>query len=175
MSDSLRPHGIAHQAPLSMGFSRQEYWRRSSSSRGSSQPRDWTHVSCGSWMVGGFFIIEPPEKLQNNTQAFPEPPTVEKHCSRPKLQVRKLHRHKEMRHPVTSSLTFSVDISLWHGVKSGYSSQNVRMMFCSGWLSPVLEQCLAHSKRTISIYSMKEAFFRTIHTLVINSSFNKWA
>jgi len=25
MSDSLRPHG--HQAPLSMGFSRQEYWR----------------------------------------------------------------------------------------------------------------------------------------------------
>ena len=27
MSDSLRPHGpVAHQAPLSMGFSRQEYW-----------------------------------------------------------------------------------------------------------------------------------------------------
>ena len=30
MSDSLRPHGlyIAHQAPLSMDFSRQEYWIR---------------------------------------------------------------------------------------------------------------------------------------------------
>ena len=28
MSNSLRPHGltIAYQAPLSMGFSRQEYW-----------------------------------------------------------------------------------------------------------------------------------------------------
>ena len=28
MSDSLQPHGltIAHQAPPSMGFSRQEYW-----------------------------------------------------------------------------------------------------------------------------------------------------
>ena len=26
MSDSLRPYG--HQAPLSMGFSRQEYWSR---------------------------------------------------------------------------------------------------------------------------------------------------
>ena len=27
MSDSLRPHGLyPHQAPLSMGFSRQEYW-----------------------------------------------------------------------------------------------------------------------------------------------------
>ena len=24
--DSLRPHGLALQAPLSMGFSRQEYW-----------------------------------------------------------------------------------------------------------------------------------------------------
>ena len=28
VSDSLRPHGlyVAHQAPPSMGFSRQEYW-----------------------------------------------------------------------------------------------------------------------------------------------------
>ena len=26
MSDSLPPHTIVHQAPLSMGFSRQEYW-----------------------------------------------------------------------------------------------------------------------------------------------------
>ena len=26
MSDSLRPHGLASQAPLSMGFLRQEYW-----------------------------------------------------------------------------------------------------------------------------------------------------
>ena len=29
MSDSLQPHGtIAHQAPLSMGFFRQEYWNK---------------------------------------------------------------------------------------------------------------------------------------------------
>ena len=26
LSDSLRPHGLACQAPLSMGFSKQEYW-----------------------------------------------------------------------------------------------------------------------------------------------------
>ena len=26
MSDCLRFHGLARQAPLSMGFSRQEYW-----------------------------------------------------------------------------------------------------------------------------------------------------
>ena len=29
MSDSLQPHGfVVHQAPLSMEFSRQEYWNR---------------------------------------------------------------------------------------------------------------------------------------------------
>ena len=28
MSDSLRPHGLARQAPVSMGFSRQGYWHQ---------------------------------------------------------------------------------------------------------------------------------------------------
>ena len=28
VSDSVTPCTVAHQAPLSMGFSRQEYWRR---------------------------------------------------------------------------------------------------------------------------------------------------
>ena len=28
MSHCLQPHGVAHQAPLSMGFPRQEYWSR---------------------------------------------------------------------------------------------------------------------------------------------------
>ena len=39
---------ITWQSPLSMDFSRQGYWSRVavSFSRGSSQPRDWTHVSC---------------------------------------------------------------------------------------------------------------------------------
>ena len=56
------PWTAAHQAPPSMGFSRQEYWSgvllewvAISSSRGSSQPRDWTHiswVSCiGRWIL----------------------------------------------------------------------------------------------------------------------------
>ena len=27
VSDSVTPRAVAHQAPLSMGFSRQEYWR----------------------------------------------------------------------------------------------------------------------------------------------------
>ena len=36
---------VARQAPLSMGFSRQEYWSGLPSSRGFSQPRDRTCVS----------------------------------------------------------------------------------------------------------------------------------
>ena len=60
------PWTIARQAPLAMGFSRQEYWRRSSSSRGSSQPRDWTHISCSSCTVGRFFIVESLGKLYVN-------------------------------------------------------------------------------------------------------------
>ena len=38
-------------------------WVAMLSSRGSSQPRDRTHVSCDSRIAGGFFISEPPEKL----------------------------------------------------------------------------------------------------------------
>ena len=39
---------VAHQAALSMGFFRQ--WVAISSSRGSSRHRDWTCVSCISWI-----------------------------------------------------------------------------------------------------------------------------
>ena len=49
---------VARQAPLSMEFSQQEYrWCDAMpSSRGSSQPRDWT---CVSHSAGGFFTTEP--------------------------------------------------------------------------------------------------------------------
>ena len=61
------PWTVAHQAPLSMRFSRQEYWlllfsrlQLSGSwvaipfSRGSSRSRDWTWVSC---IPGKFFTV----------------------------------------------------------------------------------------------------------------------
>ena len=52
----VTPWTVAHQAPLSMGFSRQEYWNGLSFifSKGSSWPRDWTWVSC---TAGRFFIV----------------------------------------------------------------------------------------------------------------------
>ena len=37
-------------------------WVAVPSSRGSSWPRNWTHVYCGSCIVGGFFTVEPPGK-----------------------------------------------------------------------------------------------------------------
>ena len=47
-SPSSSVGAVIHQAPLSMGFPRQEYWNgfAISFSRGSSPLRDQTHVSC---------------------------------------------------------------------------------------------------------------------------------
>ena len=54
-------------------------WVAMPSSRGSSQPRDQTHISCGSCVAGGFFTPEPPErkkvgvKLLSHVQLFATP------------------------------------------------------------------------------------------------------
>ena len=55
----LTPRTTACQVPLSMEFSRQEYWRGLlfPSSQGSSWPRHWT---CISHIADGFFTTEPP-------------------------------------------------------------------------------------------------------------------
>ena len=52
------PWTITHQISLSMEFSRQEIleWVAISYSRGSFQPRDWTHVSCVSWIGRWIFF-----------------------------------------------------------------------------------------------------------------------
>ena len=52
------PWTIDHKAPLSMEFSRQEWrWVTIPFSRGSSRPRDQTHVSWNSCIAGGVFTI----------------------------------------------------------------------------------------------------------------------
>ena len=50
-----------HQAPLSMEFSRQEYWSGLPFSRESSWPRDRTQVSC---IAGRFFTVWATRKAQ---------------------------------------------------------------------------------------------------------------
>ena len=55
---------VAHQAPLSMGFSKARIleWVAMLSSRGSSRTKDWTHVFCVSCITDRFFTTEPPGK-----------------------------------------------------------------------------------------------------------------
>ena len=62
------PWTVAHQAPLSMGFPRQEYWSGLPfpPPGGSSWPRDWT---CVSYVAGGFFTAEPPGKSRIDTSS----------------------------------------------------------------------------------------------------------
>ena len=59
----MQPTGIA---PLSMRFSQAGILEcvAASFSRGSSWPRDRTHISCGSCTAGGFLMTEPPGKPQ---------------------------------------------------------------------------------------------------------------
>ena len=50
------PRTVAHHTPMCMGFPGQEYWWVALSfSRGSSQPNDWTRVSCASGIAGRSF------------------------------------------------------------------------------------------------------------------------
>ena len=53
---------VPHQAPLSMGFSRQEYWSRLpfSPPGGSSWPSNWTLVPYVSCITRGFFTTSAP-------------------------------------------------------------------------------------------------------------------
>ena len=57
---------IVIQSPLSVGFAGLLERVAISSSRGSSRPRDWTHISCCSCIAGRYFTTEPPGKPLHN-------------------------------------------------------------------------------------------------------------
>ena len=59
----LQPHGvyIAHEAPLSMRFSRQNYWRRLPFPSSGDFPHPGIEPTCPA-LTGGFFTTEPPGK-----------------------------------------------------------------------------------------------------------------
>ena len=63
----VTPWIVAHTAPLSFGFSRQEYcleWVAVSSSRVSSRPRDRIYISCLLHWQKGSLVLVPPGKAQ---------------------------------------------------------------------------------------------------------------
>ena len=71
VSDSTILWTIAHQAPPSMGFSKQKYWSGLPCQPPGdlSQPRDQTCISCLSCMAGRFFTAEPAGKPMNAINA----------------------------------------------------------------------------------------------------------
>ena len=70
MSDSLvTSWTVARQAPLSMGFSRKEYWNRLPfPSPGAIPGSEIEPVSPA--LAGGFFSTEPPEKSMGGTDIY---------------------------------------------------------------------------------------------------------
>ena len=62
MSDSLRPHGLAHQAPLSMVLSQQQYWSGLPflPPRDLPDPRIEPVSPAAPALACGFFTTEPP-------------------------------------------------------------------------------------------------------------------
>jgi len=58
------PWTVAHQVPLSMGFSRQEYWSELPFSSSESLPNPGIKLMSPA-LAGGFFTAEPPGKPRN--------------------------------------------------------------------------------------------------------------
>ena len=64
MSDSATPWTVAHQDPLSMGFSRQEYWSGLPFPSPENLPNPRIE-SASPALADGFFTTEPPGKPGN--------------------------------------------------------------------------------------------------------------
>ena len=71
MSESVAPWTVAHQAPLSMEFSRQEYWSGLPIPIPGDLPDPGTESAslASPALAGGFFTTEPLEKSQSNPAA----------------------------------------------------------------------------------------------------------
>ena len=72
VSDSLRPLDCSPQGSSVHGILQAWKLERVAmpSSRGFSQPRNWTSISCGSCIAGGFFTAEPQGKLTLKDNKF---------------------------------------------------------------------------------------------------------
>ena len=69
MSDSCDPMTVARQAPLSMGFSRQEYWSELPISSPGDLPNPGIKPESPA-LAGVFFITLPPGKQPKNNNNY---------------------------------------------------------------------------------------------------------
>ena len=127
----VTPWIVAHQASLSMGFSRQEYWSGLPFPSQRIFPTEGWNPSLLHWRADSS-LSEPPGRPQQSTEAIPPPPW------RPDVRSRPWQAHalptSSRRRPsrLTVALTYSqpppspataapgaVHISAWHGFVSG--------------------------------------------------------
>ena len=69
MSDSVIPWTVAHQAPLSRGFPRQEYWSGLPFPSLGDLPKPGIKLESPA-LAGGFFTTESPEKSPTDYSAI---------------------------------------------------------------------------------------------------------
>ena len=139
VSSSLCPRGLqAHRDPLQIPQARIMEWVAISSSSGSSQSRDQTHVS---WIPGRFFTTEPPAKpllLHQFSSVIQSCPTLcdPMDCSTPGLPVHhqlpelsQTHVHRvgdaiQPSHPLSSPSPPAFNLSQYQGLFQWVSSSH---------------------------------------------------
>ena len=74
MSDSAAPWIVAHQAPLSMAFSRQEYWNGLPFPSPGDLPDPGIEPAspASRALAGGFFTTEPPDDSYHLLSSMPD-------------------------------------------------------------------------------------------------------
>ena len=109
VSDSVIPLTVVHQAPLSMGFSRQEYWSGLPfPPSGSPQPRDRTHISFISYISDGLFTTEPPGTLPFSLfLLFPCKRTLSNHLKFRMMSFKILNLTAFVETPFPNKVTFT--------------------------------------------------------------------
>ena len=135
MSDSLRPHGLQPARLLCpWGFSRQEEWVAIPISRGSSQPRNRTWVSCiGKWIL-----------YHLSHQRSPPSWTVHKHLACP---VVFLHRQRFSGQVAISRSFESYNLVDCKGIKWQLTVSYIRLS-CVWliWVSTIGQSALVYSQ-----------------------------
>ena len=144
----LQPHGGAHQAPLSMGFFRQEYWNRLPF----PPPRDLPNLGIEptSAVAGKFFTAEPAGKLMYAWWNIIQPskrkrnPAICEIINKPRKHNVKWNKFRCRKTNTAwmalclESKTESrmvVDRSWGRGEKEGDAGQGIWSFSCARWIS----------------------------------------
>lgn len=120
------PWTVALQTPLSMAISRQEYWSRKFLgiflSRGSSQPRSWSHISYVSHFAGTGAVTGPPvnDEVQHHKCCLRCQPSVTQQClesnlylfhpAQPRQQCH-IHMLEKPKKPYTANPTWKITLN----------------------------------------------------------------